>query len=306
MASIPMVYIAYLKSLFRHILPHFSPPPVLFVPLKAAIPDPSFPLAERPSAPDTGADFKGDHMASTIIITGAGSGIGRVTAQTFLAQGWKVGLIGRRADALTQTAAEHENALVLPCDVTDPTSVDAAFAQAIAHWGRLDALFNNAGTSLKSAPIDEIPVADWLALSSVNITGMFLCARAAFGQMRHQDPQGGRIINNGSVSAHVPRLGSAAYTTSKHAVTGLTRSLALDGRRFNIACGQIDVGNAMTDLAARMAKGVPQADGSIKVEPLMDARHVADAVLHMAGLPLSVNVPFITIMATTMPFIGRG
>ncbi|MGB8815002.1 MAG: SDR family oxidoreductase [Paracoccaceae bacterium] len=245
-------------------------------------------------------------MASTIIITGAGSGIGRVTAQTFLAQGWKVGLIGRRADALAQTAAGHENALVLPCDVTDPASVDAAFAQAIAQWGRIDVLFNNAGMSLPGAPIDEIPVADWLALSGVNITGMFLCARAAFGQMRRQSPQGGRIINNGSISAHVPRPGSAPYTMSKHAVTGLTRSLGLDGRPFNIACGQIDIGNALTDMAVAMTKGVPQADGTTRIESVMDTTHVADAIVHMAGLPLSVNVPFITIMATTMPFIGRG
>lgn len=241
-----------------------------------------------------------------IMITGAGSGIGRVTARAFLAAGWDVALVGRRADALAETAEGSKHALVLPSDVTDPASVEAAFADLKAKWGRLDVLFNNAGQSLKAAPIDEIAVEDWLALSSVNITGMFLCARAAFGLMRRQDPQGGRIINNGSISAHVPRPGSAPYTMSKHAVTGLTRTLSLDGRAFNIACGQIDIGNALTDMAQAFTKGVPQADGTTRVEAVMDTRHVADAVLHMAGLPLDVNVPFITVMANSMPFIGRG
>lgn len=241
-----------------------------------------------------------------IMITGAGSGIGRITARTFLAAGWSVALVGRRADALTETAAGAADALVLPCDVTDPVSVDAAFAKLRADWGRLDVLFNNAGQSLKAAPIDEIAVEDWLALSSVNITGMFLCARAAFGLMRRQDPQGGRIINNGSISAHVPRPGSVPYTMSKHAVTGLTRTLSLDGRAFNIAAGQIDIGNALTSMAQAFTQGVPQADGAIKVEAVMDAAHVANAVLHMAGLPLDVNIPFITLMANSMPFIGRG
>jgi NAD(P)-dependent dehydrogenase (short-subunit alcohol dehydrogenase family) len=170
----------------------------------------------------------------------------------------------------------------------------------------LDVLFNNAGISLPGAPIDEIAVEDWLRLSQVNITGMFLCARAAFGMMRRQDPQGGRIINNGSISAHVPRPGSVPYTMSKHAVTGLTRTLALDGRRFDIACGQIDIGNALTEMAVGFTKGVTQADGSVKVEPVMEVGHVADAVLHMAGLPLDVNVPFLTIMARDMPYVGRG
>ncbi len=245
-------------------------------------------------------------MAETILITGAGSGIGRAVARAFLGQGWKAGLIGRREAALAETAAGHAGALILPCDVTDPGAVEAAFARAAAEWGRLDVLFNNAGTALKGAPVDEIAVGDWLQLSAVNITGMFLCARAAFGQMRRQSPQGGRIINNGSISAHVPRWGSAPYTMSKHAVTGLTRSLSLDGRPFRIACGQIDIGNAATDMAAPMAQGVPQADGSMKAEPLMDVTHVADAVLHMAGLPLEANVQFMTVMATNMPFIGRG
>ncbi len=244
--------------------------------------------------------------ANKILITGAGSGIGRVTARAFLAAGWDVALMGRRGEALEDTAQGLSAALVLPCDVTQPASVDTAFAAINAKWGRLDVLFNNAGQSLKAAPIDEIAVDDWLALSSVNITGMFLVARAAFGMMRRQDPQGGRIINNGSISAHVPRPGSAPYTMSKHAVTGLTRTLSLDGRAFNIACGQIDIGNALTSMAQAFTQGVPQADGSTKVEAVMDAAHVANAVLHMAGLPLSVNVPFITIMANTMPYIGRG
>lgn len=244
-------------------------------------------------------------MTQTILITGAGSGIGRETAKAFLTDGWQVGLIGRRADALAETAAGSD-ALILPCDVTIPAQVDAAFAQAVARWGHIDVLFNNAGMSVKAAPIDEIAVEDWLAVANVNITGMFLCARAAFGQMRKQSPQGGRIINNGSISAHVPRPGSVPYTMSKHAVTGLTRTLGLDGRAFNIACGQIDIGNALTQMAARFQTGVPQADGQIKIEPVMDVGHVATAVLQMARLPLEVNVPFLTIMARDMPYIGRG
>ncbi len=241
----------------------------------------------------------------SIIVTGAGSGIGRATAQTFLAQGWRVGLMGRRAEPLAETAAGNPSAVVLPCDVTDPAAVDQAFASFAAHRP-LDVLFNNAGMSAKGAPIDEIPVETWLAVSNTNITGMFLCARAAFGQMRHQTPQGGRIINNGSISAQVPRPGSTPYTMSKHAVTGLTRTVGLDGRAFNIACGQIDIGNALTDMARAMTQGVPQADGRIAIEPTMDVADVAAAVLHMANLPLSVSVPFMTIMARDMPYIGRG
>ena len=240
-------------------------------------------------------------MSQTILITGAGSGIGRATAELFLAEGWAVALLGRRAEALRETAAGRP-ALILPCDVGDPGQIDAAFA----NLPRLDVLFNNAGMSLPAAPIDEIPVADWLQLCQTNITGMFLTARAAFGLMRRQTPQGGRIINNGSISAHVPRPGSAPYTMSKHAVTGLTRSLGLDGRAFNIACAQIDIGNALTDMAAQFTKGVRQADGSTKVEPVMDEAHVARTVLHMAALPLEVNTPFVTIMARDMPYIGRG
>ncbi len=242
----------------------------------------------------------------TIMITGAGSGIGRATARHFLENGWRVGLVGRRAAALDDTAQGHAAALVLPCDVTDPAAVDAAVAGMVAQWGRLDALFNNAGVGLPATLIDDIKVEDWLNVANINITGMFLCARAAFGQMRRQDPQGGRIINNGSISAHAPRPGSVPYTMSKHAVTGLTRTLSLDGRPFNIACGQIDIGNALTEMALPMTKGVPQADGSIRAEATMDVAHVAEAVLHMANLPPETNVQFMTIMATTMPFVGRG
>jgi NAD(P)-dependent dehydrogenase (short-subunit alcohol dehydrogenase family) len=238
-----------------------------------------------------------------ILITGAGSGIGRATARAFVAAGWDVAVLGRRAEALRETA---EGALILPCDVTDPAQVEAAFATLKAAWGRLEVLFNNAGQALKPTLIDEIAVEDWLRVSAVNITGMFLCARAAFGMMRRQEPQGGRIINNGSISAHVPRPGSVPYTTSKHAVTGLTRTLGLDGRTFNIACGQIDIGNALTDMAAGFTQGALQADGTVRVEPVMDVAHVADAVMQMARLPLDVNVPFMTIMARDMPFIGRG
>ncbi len=238
-----------------------------------------------------------------ILITGAGSGIGRATARVFVAAGWDVACLGRRTDALRETAPD---ALILPCDVTDAGQVEAAFATVKAAWGRLDVLFNNAGQALKPTLIDEIAVEDWLRVSSVNITGMFLCARAAFGMMRRQNPAGGRIINNGSISAHVPRPGSAPYTTSKHAVTGLTRTLGLDGRAFNIACGQIDIGNALTDMAAGFTQGALQADGAMRVEPVMDVAHVAQAVLHMAQLPLDVNVPFMTVMARDMPYIGRG
>ena len=240
-------------------------------------------------------------MAQSILITGAGSGIGRATARAFLAAGWDVALMGRREAALRETAGDAE-ARILVADVADPVQVEAAFAQL----ARLDVLFNNAGIAAKSAPIDEIAVEDWLAVCNTNITGMFLCARAAFGLMRRQDPQGGRIINNGSISAHAPRPGSVPYTMSKHAVTGLTRTLGLDGRAFNIACGQIDIGNALTEMASGFTKGTLQADGQMRVEPVMDVAHVAAAVLNMAQLPLDVNVPFITLMARDMPFIGRG
>ena len=245
-------------------------------------------------------------MTRSTIITGGGGGVGRATAHAFLDAGWRVGLVGRRAEALEETANGHENALVLPCDVTDEAQVEAAFGRAAQDWGHLDAIFNNAGIGRPGAPIDEIPVEDFRQLIDINVTGSFICARAAFGIMRKQEPQGGRIINNGSVSAYVPRWGSAPYTASKHAITGLTRSISLDGRPFNIACGQIDIGNALTDMAAKMTEGVPQADGSIAIEPVMDVAHVASSVLHMANLPLDANVQFMTVMATNMPYIGRG
>lgn len=244
-------------------------------------------------------------MTKTILITGAGAGIGRDTARAFRAAGWRVALMGRRETHLRDTAT-GDDVLILPADVGDPAAVEAAFARLTATWGRLDVLFNNAGIAAKPAPIDEIPVADWLAVMHTNISGMVLCARAAFHLMRHQTPQGGRIINNGSISAHTPRPGSVPYTVSKHAVTGLTKTLALDGRAFNIACGQIDIGNALTEMTQGFTQGVKQADGSVKVEPTMPAAEVAAAVLHMANLPLSTNIPFMTIMARDMPFIGRG
>ncbi|MDM8166775.1 SDR family oxidoreductase [Roseovarius sp.] len=245
-------------------------------------------------------------MSKTIIITGGGGGVGRATAHAFLDAGWRVGLVGRRAEALEETANGHENALSLPCDVTDEAQVEAAFDRAAKDWGHLDAIFNNAGIGRPGAPIDEIPVEEFRKVIEINLTGSFICARAAFGIMRRQDPQGGRIINNGSVSAYVPRWGSSPYTASKHAITGLTRSISLDGRPFNIACGQIDIGNALTEMAAKMTEGVPQADGSIAVEPVMDVVQVASSVLHMASLPLDANVQFMTVMATNMPYIGRG
>ena len=245
-------------------------------------------------------------MIRSIVVTGAGSGIGRATAQAFLAAGDRVALLGRRADALAQTAAGHPLAQVVPCDVTDESQVAAAFAAVVAQAGRVDVLFNNAGMSAPGRTIDEISLADWLEVVNVNLTGAFLCARAAFAQMRAQEPQGGRIINNGSISAHAPRPGSVPYTATKHAITGLTKTIALDGRPFGIACGQIDIGNALTEMAAPMTRGVPQADGSIKIEAVMDVAEVARAVMHMASLPPGANVLSMTVMATNMPFVGRG
>lgn len=241
----------------------------------------------------------------SIIVTGAGSGIGRATAHMFRDAGWDVGLVGRRQAPLEETA-NGRGALVLPCDVTNEVEVADAFGKAYDTWGHLDVLFNNAGVSLKGAPIDELSVSDIRTLIDVNVMGAVIAAREAFAIMRKQDPQGGRIINNGSVSAYVPRWGSAAYTTSKHAITGLTRTLSLDGRPFNIACGQIDIGNALTDMAQAMTQGVPQADGSMAVEPVMDVKDIASSVLHMAKLPLGANVQFMTVMASAMPYIGRG
>ncbi|MBS3650384.1 SDR family oxidoreductase [Pseudaminobacter sp. 19-2017] len=246
----------------------------------------------------------------TAIVTGAGTGIGKAVALTMLNNGWNTVLVGRRQALLEAAAAEAGNtgakALAIPCDVTKADEVDSMVETAAKTFGRVDLLFNNAGLGFKAATVDEIPVEVWTDIVNVNLTGSFLCARAAFRQMRQQSPQGGRIINNGSVSAHAPRPGSAPYTATKHAITGLTKSLALDGRPFDIACGQIDIGNALTDMAHAMTLGVPQADGSIRAEATMDPQHVADAVLHMASLPLEANVLFMTVMATKMPFVGRG
>lgn len=242
----------------------------------------------------------------SILITGAGSGIGRACAHRFLAAGWRVALIGRQNDALAETAAGHANALILPCDVTDAAAVDTAFDRVVAEWGQINALFNNAGRGLNPATPDAVDPDDFRAVIEVNVVGMFLCARAAFARMRAQSPQGGRIINNGSISAHAPRPGSIAYTTSKHAVTGLTKSLSLDGRAFGIACGQIDIGNAVTAIAEQMVKGTQQADGSIRPEAMMQVETVADTVFSMATLPDGANMQFVTVMATNMPFIGRG
>ena len=245
-------------------------------------------------------------MTKSIIITGAGRGIGAATATAFLDAAYRVGLIGRNEDTLAAVANGHPNALVLPCDVGVPEEVEASFGKALAAWGRLDVLFNNAGRGSPGRTIDETEIDDWLDVVRINLTGSFLCARAAFGIMRGQSPQGGRIINNGSISAHAPRPGSTPYTSTKHAITGLTRTLSLDGRPYDIACGQIDIGNALTEMAQPMTKGVPQADGSVRAEAVMDVAHVASSVLHMAELPLDANVQFMTVMATKMPFIARG
>ncbi len=243
------------------------------------------------------------------IVTGAGSGIGRAVSLALVGAGYSVVLAGRRRDQLekTATAAEGPGAtLVVPTDVSDPVSVEALFAETKAFFGRLDLLFNNAGTGLPPGLLEDLEFEHWSKVLAINVTGTFLCTRAAFRIMKDQTPRGGRIINNGSISAHVPRPNSIAYTASKHAVTGMTRSTALDGRKYDIACGQIDIGNAVTEMAAAMSTGTPQATGAIAAEPTMDVGVVADAVLYMAGLPLSANVQFMTVMATKMPFIGRG
>ncbi|MCU0804757.1 MAG: SDR family oxidoreductase [Burkholderiales bacterium] len=244
------------------------------------------------------------------IVTGAGSGVGKATALAFLRDGYRVALAGRRKDALDATVAAAgaagARALVVPTDVASPDSVKALFAKTKAEWGRVDVLFNNAGVNAPGIPLEDLTFEQWKNVVDINLTGMFLCIQEAFRVMKDQDPRGGRIINNGSISAHAPRPNSAPYTATKHAVTGLTKCASLDGRKYDIACGQIDIGNARTEMAERMAKGVPQANGTIAVEPLMDVNQVADAVLHMAGLPLETNVQFMTIMATKMPFVGRG
>ncbi len=243
------------------------------------------------------------------IVTGAGSGIGKATALTLLKAGYAVVLAGRRADLLQQVATASgagNRALAVETDVANPEAVKNLFALALQTFGRLDLLFNNAGTGAPAIPIEELSIEKLKSVIDVNLLGPFLCTQEAIRIMKSQTPQGGRIINNGSISAHAPRPNSAPYTATKHAITGLTKSTSLDGRKHNIACGQIDIGNAMTDLAARMASGVPQANGEIAIEPLMDVQIVADAVLHMASLPLTANVQFMTVMATKMPFVGRG
>ena len=246
----------------------------------------------------------------TAIVTGAGTGIGRAVATALMQAGWNTVFVGRRKDRLDESVAAANStqakAIAIACDVTKPDEVDTLFDEVVATFGRVDLLFNNAGKGNPSKLIDEIPVELWNEIVAVNLTGSFLCARAAFRAMRTQNPQGGRIINNGSVSAYAPRPGSALYTATKHAITGLTKTLALDGRPFDIACGQIDIGNALTDMAQAMTVGVPQANGTIAAEPVMDVQRVAEAVVYMAGLPLNANILFMNVMATKMPFVGRG
>ncbi len=241
------------------------------------------------------------------LVTGAGTGVGKAVSLGLLKQGYAVVLAGRRREPLDATAKEGgSKTLVVETDVGDPASVKALFEKIRKQFGRLDLLFNNAGTGAPAVPMDELPFEQWKKCVDTNLTGSFLCAQEAMRLMKEQDPQGGRIINNGSISAHAPRPNSAPYTATKHAITGLTKSIALDGRPFDIACGQIDIGNAETDMARRMKDGVPQADGAVRVEPLMDPVHVANAVVHMASLPKEANVLFMTVMATKMPFVGRG
>jgi NAD(P)-dependent dehydrogenase (short-subunit alcohol dehydrogenase family) len=251
-----------------------------------------------------------DHSPRTAVVTGAGSGIGAAVAHALAGEGWTVVLAGRRRDALEQVAARGGGLPgvldPVPADVTDEASVRALFDRAVERHGRVDVLFNNAGTFPPARDLDTIPLEEWNAVVAVNLTGAFLCTREAFRVMRGQQPRGGRIINNGSISAHAPRPLSVAYTATKHAITGLTRSTSLDGRAYDIACGQIDIGNAATDMTQAMAAGVPQADGSVRPEPRMDVADVARAVLYMAGLPLEANVATMTVMATRMPFVGRG
>ena len=252
-----------------------------------------------------------DSRGKVAIITGAGTGIGKAVALAFLEDGYRVVLAGRRQELLEQVLAEAgstagERGLVVPTDVRDPASVGALFARTKSSFGRLDVLFNNAGVSAPGIPLEDLSYDQWKTSVDTNLTGPFLCTQEAFKLMKAQDPRGGRIINNGSISAYAPRPNSAPYTATKHAITGLTKSTSLDGRKYDIACGQIDIGNALTEMAAIMTKGVPQPNGTLAVEPVMDVQHVARAVLYMASLPLDANVQFMTVMATKMPYIGRG
>jgi len=244
------------------------------------------------------------------VVTGAGTGIGKAAALALLKDGYRVALAGRRKDMLEQTVKDAgdagKRALALPTDVSNPESVKALFTRTTDAFGRVDVLFNNAGANAPGVAFEDLPYDKWKTVVDVNLTGSFLCAQEAFRVMKDQDPRGGRIINNGSISAHAPRPDSAPYTASKHGVTGLTKTISLDGRKYDIACSQIDIGNAMTELAARMAKGVKQADGSIKAEPMIDVAQVGEAVRYMASLPIDVNIQFMTIMASKMPFVGRG
>ncbi len=248
-------------------------------------------------------------MGKIALVTGAGTGVGKAAAHALLADGWTVIFAGRRVEKLHEAISEaggSRRAQAFACDVTDEAQVAALFTHIEADHGRLDLLFNNAGSFHPPTTIDEMPVETWRSIVDVNLTGSFLCARVAFGLMRRQEPQGGRIINNGSISAYTPRPGSVGYTATKHAMTGLTKTLALDGRPFNIACGQIDIGNAATDITDAFAAGVRQANGDTMPEPVFEAVHVGQSVLHMANLPLDTNVLFMTVMATTMPYVGRG
>jgi NAD(P)-dependent dehydrogenase (short-subunit alcohol dehydrogenase family) len=247
-----------------------------------------------------------DEHDRVAVVTGAGSGIGREVTRALLRAGYSVALAGRREDALRETVSGADAAIAVPTDVADPTAVRALFVRVLDEFGRVDVLFNNAGVFGAPAPVEDVEFEAWRAIVDTNLTGAFLCAQEAFRAMKDQRPRGGRIINNGSISAHTPRPYAIGYTATKHAVTGLTKAIALEGRAHDIACGQIDIGNAATEMTAAMKRGVPQSDGSIAPEPTMDAVHVADAVLYMAGLPLDANVLFITVMATTMPFVGRG
>ena len=251
-----------------------------------------------------------DNHGKVAVVTGASAGIGKATAITMLKAGYRVALAGRRGElleaAIREAGVDLGQALAVPTDVGDPAAVRALFDRTVEALGRVDVLFNNAGMGAPAIPIDELTPAQWQAVVDANLTGAFLCTQQAFRVMKQQSPRGGRIINNGSISAHAPRPNSAPYTATKHAITGLTKAAALDGRAWDIACGQIDIGNAATEMTDRMAAGIPQANGTVAVEPRMDVQHVADAVLQMASLPLESNVLFMTIMATKMPFVGRG